>query len=643
MADRLRSASECERVSGVVSSGQPELSEHPRTRELTGNSRSQSWHVACSSACVLAPIAPPNTVQQTGGRLARGGRGGSTFARALRAAGVAISTSLLALAPFAGCRPSLDLCDDGCATAGETSHVDDGELGGAGGQAAGGSPSGTPGDGGAPTVCATNDDCTDDLVCNGDELCEDNLCVPGTPPACDAGTNCSEDDPKEPCAYATPSPWLILLGNETIWGLPTAEIGKRKMLELGWRKSGGLLVGMNAVAFSAGGKHAFVEYLAEDFGKTFLELSFGRGVPETARPLTNLPVWGNYSKLVLSRDGERGLLSDYDLGAYSLDLSGARTTVGQLDATIDWAEEFAFCSDNETWLRTGPRTVLYAGTRAQPMAIDLEHKDDYDVELSPDGRVIWLGGESSRLVGCTPAAPNEPLDVAADSAEFSPDSRFLLLTLEDDSTKLLAVTESLTTTEIWSGSEVLGWHWSEGAGSLLLHLGTEDASSYACLSLSQEQPALVTLALDGAASILSCGREACLARGPAQGDTAGPLLLQAFEANAKPVVLGDDSTTAEVVLADFERNRLLLQRATDQGNELTLSDFAGAPERRLFDWPSGEITVERAPDDSGFYILLKDNVEFSNYWVTIPREAEGEATLLQIDVSAYDGGFQPWP
>jgi hypothetical protein len=587
---------------------------------------------------VLAPIALPNTARQTGGRLARGGRGGSTFARAVLGAGVAIGASLLALA---SCRPALDLCADGCATAGDTSHGS--ELGGAGGrQAAGGSPSGTAGDGGTPAVCETNVDCADDLVCNGDEQCKDHVCVPGTPLACDGGTSCSEDDPKEPCAYATPSPWLILLGNETIWGLPTAELGKRKMLELGWRKSGGLLVGMNAVAFSADGQHAFVEYLAEDFGKTFLELSFGQGVPETARPVTNLPVWGNYSTPVLSRDGERGLLSDYDLGAYSLDLSGARAAVTQLDATIDWADEVAFCSDNRTWLRAGPQTTLYAETPGQPMAVDLEHEDDYDVELSPNGRVIWLGGESQRLVACTPAAPSEPLDVAADSAEFSPDSRFLLLTLEDDSTKLLSVTESLTTTEVWSGSEVLGWHWSEGAGSLLLHLGTEDASSYAYLSLSQEQPALVTLALDGAASILSCGREACLARGPTQDDTAGPLLLQALALNAAPVVLSD-SATAEVVLADFERNRLLLQRATDQGNELTLSDFAGGPERRLFDWPSGKITVERATDDSGFYILLKDNVEFSSYWVAIPREAKGEATLLQIDVLAYDGGFQPWP
>ncbi|HEX2874931.1 MAG TPA: WD40 repeat domain-containing protein [Polyangiaceae bacterium] len=550
---------------------------------------------------------------------------------------------MLALAPLASCRAALDLCADGCASAGETSQASVNATDGAGGRdAAGGSPSEAAGNGGAPAICETNDDCADDLICNGDEQCEDNLCVPGTPLTCDAGTSCSEGDPQEPCGFATPSPWLILLGSETIWGLPTAELGKRQLLELGWRKSDGLLVGMNAVTFSANGQHAFVEYLAEDFGQTFLELSFGKGVPKSARPVANLPTWGQYSALEFSPDGRRVLLFDYDLGGYSLDLSGARATVAQLDARIDWGDEVAFCSDNRTWLRVGIRATLYAEASGQPMAVDLEHKDDYDVELSPDGRVIWLGGESQRLVACGPAAQSEALGVHAERAEFSPDSRFLLLTSEEGPAKLLSVTESLTTTEVWSGSGVLDWHWSEGAGSLLLHWGSEDASSYGYVSLSQEQPALVTLALDGAASILSCGREACLARGPAQDDSAGPLVLQALQANAEPVVLGDDSTTAEVVLADFERNRLLLQRTTAQGNELTLSDFAGAPERRLFDWPSGKITVERATDDSGFYIRVKDNVEFSNYWVTIPREANDEATLLPLDVLAYFGTFQPW-
>lgn len=635
MAHGQRSAIECERVSGPVSSGQPEVSGQPRTRELTGNSSAQRWHVACSLACVLAPIVLPNTARQTGGRLAHGGRGGSTFARAMRGAGIAIGASLLALA---GCRPSLDLCADGCATAGDTSHVDDGELGGAGGR-----PSGAAGDGGAPAVCETNDDCADALVCNGDELCEDGVCVAGKALTCDGGMTCSESDPGEPCAYATPSPWLLLLSSETIWGLPTTELGKRPMLGLGSRPSSGLLVGMNEVAFAPGGRHALVEFLAEDFGKTVLELSFGRGIPDAARAVANLPNWGSYSTPVFSPDGSRALLADYDIGTYLLDLSGTRAQVTPIDAPIDWVDDMAFCSDSRTWLRIGDQTALYAETSGQPKAIDLEHNEEYDVRLSPDARMIWLGGESQRLVACAPDARSEALGVLADKAEFSPDSRFLLLSLADGSAKLLSITESLTTTEVWSGSGVLDWSWSEGAGSLLLHVEAEGITSYGYLVLSHEQPELVALALDGAASISSCGRDACLARGPTQDDTPGPLLLQPLEANAGPISLGNDSSTAEVLLADFEHDRLLLQLTNEDGNELLLTDFAGAPAHRVFDWKSGEITLRSPGDDSGIQIGIKDNVEISNFWLVFPRETNGEATLFQLDPTAYNAGFQPWP
>jgi hypothetical protein len=556
----------------------------------------------------------------------------------MRRAGIAIGASLLALA---GCRPSLDLCADGCATAGDTSHVDDGGAGGR--QAAGGSPSATAGDGGDPAVCETNVDCADDLVCNGDERCEDGVCVAGKALACDGGMTCSESDPGEPCAYATPSPWLLLLSSETIWGLPTTELGKRPMLRLGSRPSSGLLVGMNDVAFAPGGQHALVEFLAEDFGKTVLELSFGRGIPDAARPVANLPIWGSYSTPVFSPDGSRALLADYDVGTYLLDLSGTRAQVAPIDAPIDWVDDVAFCSDSRTWLRIGDQTALYAETSGQPKAIDLEHNEEYDVRLSPDARMIWLGGESQRLVACAPDARSEALGVLADKAEFSPDSRFLLLTLADGSTKLLSVTESLTTTEVWSGSDVLDWTWSEGAGSLLLHFEADVTTSYGYLALSREQPELVTLALDGAASILGCGRDACLARGPTQDDTQGPLLLQPLEANAAPIVLGNDSSMAEVVLADFEHDRLLLQRVAAEGNELVLTDFAGAPERRLFEWKGGKITLRIPGDDSGIQIGIQDNVEFSNYWATLPQKAGDAAQVIQLDPVAYSAGFQPWP
>lgn len=557
---------------------------------------------------------------------------------------VAVGIGLLTLAATVGCRSSLDLCADGCASAGDTSQVDgSGMAGSAGSEAQGGSPSAAAGAGGDPAVCKTNDDCADELLCNGDEQCEDGACVRGSAPACEAGTTCLEGDVREPCGYAVQSPWLVLLGMERIWGLPTAELGKRKLLELGERPSSGIFVGMNGIAFAADGRRAFIDYLAEDFGEAVLELSFGRGLPDSVHNVDNLPNWGNYSKPVLSRDGARGLLSEFDTGAYFLDLSGTRAAITQLEVPVFDDYFVEYCSDNHTWLNKYPETTLYSGPLAHPTATSLGHVYDYNVELSPDARTIWIGSDRPRLVACAPDARSEALGVVADYAEFSPDSRFLLLTLPDDSTKVLSIAPSLTTTEVWSGSGVEHGYWSEGSESLVLQLESEGTSSYGYLALTEDQPALVPLALDGAASILGCGRDSCLARGPSQDDAQGPLLLQAIDGSAEPVAPWGDSATSEVVLADFERDRLLLQQTSAEGNELVLSDFTGSSGRHVFDWKSGAIFVERASDDSGLLLRVEDNIEFSNYWIVLPRSSEAEATVVPLDVPAHKAVFQPWP
>ena len=52
--------------------------------------------------------------------------------------------------------------------------------------------------------CATAADCSDGLVCNGNERCESGTCAPGTPRACDDGVACTVDNCTEPtgaCEY----------------------------------------------------------------------------------------------------------------------------------------------------------------------------------------------------------------------------------------------------------------------------------------------------------------------------------------------------------------------------------------------------------------------------------------------------------
>lgn len=41
--------------------------------------------------------------------------------------------------------------------------------------------------------CESDEDCDDGIFCNGQELCVDGMCMPGTPPDCDDGADCTED------------------------------------------------------------------------------------------------------------------------------------------------------------------------------------------------------------------------------------------------------------------------------------------------------------------------------------------------------------------------------------------------------------------------------------------------------------------
>jgi hypothetical protein len=598
--------------------GHLELPGHPLALESSRFWDGSAWHATCCGANV-AVLAP-------------------------RSAASLAAAALLVLLTAVGCRSELHLCGQGCGGAGEGASA---EAGGADGGGAGGTDlAEAAGAGGrSPGGCGTDRDCADGSVCNGDERCDAGRCGLGLSLECDSGTVCTETGDRERCVYEHRSPWLLLLTTGKILGLPTAELGKRPLLTLGERTSNGLLVGMNTVSFSSGGQHALVEFLAQDLGQELLSLSFDRGIPEPARGFPNLPNWGRFSDVIFSRDGQRGLISEQYSGTYLLDLSGANAKSALLDVPQFYDYDgVAFCSDNYSWLRAGPQTTLYTLADGQPVSSDLGHEYDYDVELSLDARKIWLGGDSPRLVDCAPGATSQPLGIVADSAEFSPDSRWLLLSLADGSTRLLSVAASLVATEAWSGAGVTEWVWSDDAASLLLRTQTDVASSYGYFDLSETQPVLRTLALAGDASILGCGSHGCLASSSDQARPAQALLFQAFDAEAKPSVVGGDAAEpASVVLADFARNRLVLQRSNPLGNELRLTDFTGAAERHLFDWVAGSVEVALASDDSGVLIRVKDNIEFSNFWVAFPATADDEPTVVTLDVPAYRSEFQPWP
>ncbi len=54
-----------------------------------------------------------------------------------------------------------------------------------------------------PVSCASDADCDDGAICNGDEICADQACVPGTAPVCDDSDECTTDscDDATGCVY----------------------------------------------------------------------------------------------------------------------------------------------------------------------------------------------------------------------------------------------------------------------------------------------------------------------------------------------------------------------------------------------------------------------------------------------------------
>ncbi len=86
----------------------------------------------------------------------------------------------------------------------------DAGAGGSGGQ--GGSPpsdagAGDAGEDAAVGGCTTDSDCSDHVVCNGDEVCLEGSCAPGVPPGCDDGLSCTTDvcNPETDACAHTPS------------------------------------------------------------------------------------------------------------------------------------------------------------------------------------------------------------------------------------------------------------------------------------------------------------------------------------------------------------------------------------------------------------------------------------------------------
>lgn len=634
-------------LSGQPSSGQSKL------RQFAAFFSSKRWPGSCSSGGVTRTATSAGVTSaagaKQGGLEQRGLEGRQLDARGGVFFSLSFAGSLLLGVVGGACRPHVSVCDSDCDDVVAPAAAESGGgYGGAGGDdsgrdspsdiALGGAPEGAAG---TTTECARDRDCDDGHYCNGPELCQAGACHPGTPPSCEDGTSCVEGAQTAECAYAEPSPWLLLLTNRQLVGLPTAELGKRPLLTLGEYPSLDLFVGFNDVAFSPDGRHALIDYWVPDFGQQVLDLAFGEGVPKPVERVKNLPNWGVYSEPAFARDGSRALVSESGSGAYLLDLTGPTAVPSGLAVPDFEGWEIEFCQSHDAWVKTSAPSTLYSLDEGEPVANAL---DGEVVAVSPDGLRIWLRGEHARIMSCAANAEAGPTGLPDADGTWSPDSRWLLASFDDGSAKLFAVSGALETTELWSNETLGASAWSADGRALLVRLDDGSEPRFAYLDLAGDAPVEQPIGLPGTATIGRCSDAGCLAFLPRAAEDGLDLLWQPFASNAEPRLLAAQlSGEGSLVWADFTGQRLVLQRATDTGSQLTLTDFQATPELSVFDWPGTSIDARPASDGSGLLLQLSDDTGYSNFWLKLPDPDAGvEASVVPLDIPAYRSAFQPW-
>jgi hypothetical protein len=506
-------------------------------------------------------------------------------------------------------------------------------------QGDGGAP-GTPvlGAGGA-SGCDDDADCRDASACNGAERCEARACVPGEPLHCDAGTTCDDDFPAEPCGFAKPSPWLLLYNHRRLWGLPTLEIGKRPLVDLGpYDDPTSNSAGLDTLYLSPDGRRALFGLTTFDLGRSILELSFGRGIPEPLHKIANIPAWGLYTAPYFFPESQGAVIQDSNTMSYWLDFSGERAVPSPLPFLQEEAELLQVCRDRRGFLPTpdSAELVYLDGGEWRETELGSGGKT-----LSPDRRLIFIAGDEARVVHCDSSAESASLGVTVTGWSWSGDSRHLFVRLPDATRKLYRVSPELTVSELWSGAVALGdWAWSSDRSKLLLRR-SGDSPSYAYLDLSEASPVLHELGLPGIAQEPMCGGDGCLALIEEQPGAGSQLVFQPFDSARKLVPLASSPTPDwSMRSTDLERHRIVLERSTGEGErELRLLDFGQEPvsDRSICAWDAEENPwVLVASDDSG---VVVGGIDQGWRWFSL---IEADAPPVTLDVPAYVAWFQPW-
>lgn len=553
--------------------------------------------------------------------------------------------AFVAIASVAACRSHQQVCDEATC----------GNLGGAGrgADATEPEPEAMAGAaGGAPEPeCRRDQDCANDLRCDGSEHCSSGKCEAGAALECDHGTGCVEGAEAR-CLYEQPSQWMLVSSLDTLFGIRIADIGNDpKLIALAERPRKATLTGFDEVFWAPNGLAALVRSAEQEFGFRLELLRFGAGLPSQLLPLPDVPNWGDfYRPPAIAWDSTRALVTDGYSGTFQVDLSesGAPTQLIAPRAAIDYCQ---FCRDSRSWLQTPPDDTPSLATLVDGEILLRELAGG--TEVSADGRVLstYLRDDDENLLGTRlSACSGEAWEVEfleGSSVFLSPDSKLAVVSPAAGGSRLVSLEDPANPIEIWSHPDASPSNSptfvADGQKLLVSATGDDDVRSLHVVDFAQAAAQPVSLRLPGDA-VIDLVTDSWLLAWAAGADDSRQLLWQSLAPTERPVTVLSDATDDDIVLHALGTDAVLLQRELDETTELSILHLeAGFVTVEPVTSFSGTVSeIEPARDGSGFAVIVRGTfIDSKAYWIPLTESGAGEPLLLSE--RAYNVSLQPWP
>ncbi len=543
-----------------------------------------------------------------------------------------------------GCRSHRPVCEDSfCVNAGGRAEpsggaptqpdddVDDVVAGASGNGGA---------DGGSGASCQDHLECDNGVRCDGVERCTANGCEPGELPECSSGTSCDEEAP-ELCVYPEASPWLVVTAVDKLLGLPTAELGRRPLIELGSRPRIDAWTGFDDVFWAPDGRFLAVQTAEIQLGLGVSYLRFGAGLPTPLARLPELPSWvaGANGAIAFSPDSRYFFASDRDSAGFLFDLDAPALEPRALSQlTLD------FCASPGSWVTGGEVQTLRdgeVGTRALPPG---------NAALSPDRRLIAVErvGEDDESLGIVLTACGDDawqVELSGDDAMFSPSSQ--LLWVEDYATGVVvwSLVEPSSPELVLRVSDELYYRREISPHGRYL-LAEDDAAYYALDLTAGPEPSPIRLGIPRESDIVQLRDDGVLAWSAWSGDGPRELLWLPLPSAPSPIVLHEEADSSAELLFDA-RVPSAFFIGTDDGQTSTLLRVeldAAEPAARLLLTVDGNVSQwVLASDGSGVaFGVQSGTVEQAPFFAAFQADGTlGEP--IRIAQTGYRLRFQPWP